>query len=175
MTERNKLILIGMPGSGKSTAGLLLARSICRDFIDTDLLIQKQAGATLQKIITEQGMDSFLKLEENTLLSLPDDNVPMVIATGGSAVLSEAAMIHLKALGLVVWIDVPINILKRRLKNIKSRGIAMAKGQTIEDVWLYRQSFYEKYADIRVNTAGKRLEESVDQLMEILGISRCEC
>lgn len=175
MSTSSKIILIGMPGSGKSTAGLLLARSICRDFTDTDLLIQNKAGSTLQRIIAERGMNGFLKLEEEILLGLSDNNVPMVIATGGSAVLSEAAMSHLKSLGIVVWIDVPIHILRRRLKNINSRGIAMENGQTIEDVWRYRQPFYEKYADIRINAAGNSLEDTVDQLMENLRISRCEC
>lgn len=175
MAASNKIILIGMPGSGKSTAGLLLARSICRDFIDTDLLIQNKAGSTLQRIIAERGMNGFLKLEEEILLGLSNNNVPMVIATGGSAVLSEAAMSHLKSLGIVVWIDVPIHILRRRLKNINSRGIAMENGQTIEDVWHFRQPFYEKYADIRISATGNSLEDTVDQLMENLGISRCEC
>ncbi len=175
MAEKGKIVLIGMPGSGKSTAGLLLARSICYDFLDTDLLIQKREGSTLQKIIEKQGMSGFIKLEEDALLSLPNDAIPTVIATGGSAVLSELAMSHLKSLGLIVWIDVPIDTLKRRLRNIKSRGIAMEQGQTIDDVWRFRKQFYEKYADLRVDTTGRRLEETVELLMKKLGINRCEC
>ncbi|NLW11305.1 MAG: shikimate kinase [Clostridiaceae bacterium] len=174
MATVDKIILIGMPGSGKSTAGLLLARSICCDFIDTDLIIQKKAGLTLQRIIDQRGMTEFLNLEEDVLLNLPTDNIPMVIATGGSAVLSEYAMRYLKSLGILVWLDVPLDILKRRLKNIKSRGIAMAAGQTIDELMSFRLPLYARYADIRVNTAGNTLEETVEQLMYELEIHKCE-
>lgn len=175
MADKKTIILIGMPGSGKSTAGLLLARSICFDFIDTDLLVQKRAGTTLQRIIEEQGMSDFLKLEEDVLLDLPAYNVPTVVATGGSAILSEAAMSHLKSLGIVVWIDVPIDILKRRLKNIRSRGIAMEAGQSIVDVLNFRLPLYKKYADLRVSTGNNKLEKTVEQLIFRLGIDKCDC
>lgn len=174
MTGATKIILIGMPGSGKSTAGLLLARSTCRDYIDTDLIIQKYSGQTLQRIIDQQGMTEFLSIEETVLLGLPADNVPVVIATGGSAVLSHKAMMHLKALGLVVWLDVPSDILKRRLSNIKSRGIAMAQNQTIDELLEHRLPLYENYADIRISTSDRSLEETVDHIIAELGIKKCE-
>ncbi len=158
--------MIGMPGSGKSTLGVVLAKSLGMMFLDTDLLIQKHADGKLQQIIDNQGMDAFLKLEEEVLLSVDSDNT--VIATGGSAVYSDSAMNHLKSIGKVVYIKLSCEEIEKRLNNIKTRGIAMKPGETIKDLYDYRIPMYEKYADIIIETEGLTIEESVEKLCKML-------
>ena len=116
----NNIILIGMPGSGKSTLGVLLAKAIGYSFVDTDLIISRRAGKPLQKILDNDGLDSFLELEEAVGSELDCDRT--VVATGGSMVLSEKAMEHLRSLGTVVYIDVPFEEISRRVKNIRRGG-----------------------------------------------------
>lgn len=161
------IILIGMPGSGKSTLGVVLAKVLGMGFSDMDLLIQQRGGKKLQDILNTDGLDAFLKTEEETILSVTGEN--MVLATGGSAVLSEKAMVHLKKHGTVVYLKVPYKILLRRIRNMATRGIACLPGQTLLDIYQYRTPLYEKYADITVETKNKRFEQSVDEIIKSLG------
>ena len=162
----NNLILIGMPASGKSTLGVVLAKTAGMMFMDTDLLIQERAQGKLQHIIDTEGMEAFLKLEEDVLKSVQAENT--VIATGGSAVYSEPAMAHLKSMGKVVYIKLSCEEIERRLNNIKTRGIAMKPGETIRDLYNYRVPMYEKYADIVLETEGLTIEDSVEKLVNML-------
>lgn len=159
------LVLIGMPGSGKSTTGLLLAKSLCLDFIDTDLLIQKREGQPLQSLIDQNGIGRFLIREQEAILSLDCRLAGTVVATGGSAVFSEPAMKHLRDLGLVIFLDVPLDYLRRRLRNIHARGIAMKPGQSLADIYRDRLPLYRKYADRTVRAGRQPLEQTVDYLI----------
>lgn len=157
------IILIGMPGAGKSTAGVLLAKSLAFDFTDTDLIIQKQQGKPLQQIIDKIGIEGFLKDEELALLSVDCNDT--VIATGGSAVFSERGMEHLKQSGICVYIRVPEAELTRRLTNIKTRGIACKKGETVAEIMAQREPYYEKYADITVDCDSITAEELTERII----------
>ena len=153
-----------MPSCGKSVTGVLLAKILNKKFVDVDLMIQEKAGKGLQAIINEDGIDTFKKLEEEVILSIELNDA--VIATGGSAIYYDAAMMHLKENGRVVYIDVPIEDIKKRLKNIKTRGVAMGKGQTLDDLYNIRKPLYEKYADITVMSNNKRnMEETVEAIL----------
>ena len=139
------IILIGMPGSGKSTLGVLLAKAIGYSFVDTDLIISRRADKPLQKILDNDGLDSFLVLEEEVGSTLECEYT--VVATGGSMVLSDKAMTHLAKMGTVVFIDVPFEEIERRVTNITTRGIVFHPDETLQDVYRQRLPLYEKYAD----------------------------
>ncbi len=162
----DNIILIGMPACGKSTLGVLLAKTLGMSFMDTDLLIQEQEGELLQSIIDRRGLDAFLDAEERVLSGVEAKH--SVIATGGSAVYSEKAMEHLRSIGKVVYIRLPLGEIKKRLRNIKTRGVAMNPGQSLEDLYNQRTPLYEKYADLVIDTAGRSLEESVSEFTEVL-------
>ena len=148
MFEPN-ITLIGMPGAGKSTVGVVVAKMLCMTFIDADIVIQNNEKKRLHKIIAEIGNERFLKLENDTLASLKVHN--SVIATGGSAVFGKEAMEKLKKSSVVVYIDVPLESLECRLGNLMSRGVIFDKGQTLADIYRVRTPLYEKYADFTVN------------------------
>lgn len=163
----SNVILIGMPGCGKSSAGVLLAKTLKKDFVDTDLLIQRCEGKTLQNIIDERGNAYFRDVEDAVLMNFHGDNY--VVATGGSAVYCHVAMDHFRDEGgTVVYIKLPVETIVKRLKNIKTRGVTLAPGQTIEDLYDERIPLYEKEADIVVETDGLDLEESVMKIAEAL-------
>ena len=143
------IVLVGMPGSGKSTLGVLLAKAIGYSFVDTDLIISRMAEKTLQRILDEDGLEAFLELEQKVGQELVCDTT--VIATGGSMVLCPSAMENLKKYGYVLYIDVPLDEIKRRVTNITTRGIAFGKGETLDDVYRLREPLYNKYADIVVD------------------------
>lgn len=157
-----------MPGSGKSTLGVLLAKTLGYSFIDTDLIISRRAEKPLQKILDNDGLNVFLKLEEEVGSSLECDHT--VVATGGSMVLSEKAMGHLKSMGRVVFIDVSFEEIQRRVTNIKTRGIVFEKNETLSDVYKNRTPLYEKYADITVSVSSEKsdIEHTVERIAEIL-------
>jgi shikimate kinase len=136
------------------------------NFVDTDLLIQEKAGKALQNIIDEDGRDAFEAIEREVLMSM--DTVNTVIATGGSAVYYDDAMEHLSSMGQVVYLQVSIDEIKKRLNNIKTRGIAMAKGQNISDLYLERKTLYEKWAEISIPSSEISLEETVDVMVRKL-------
>lgn len=159
--KNQNIILIGMPASGKSTIGVVLAKTIGYDFIDTDLIIQRQQGKTLQHIIDKEGLDCFLMHEEKALLSV-SQATGTVIATGGSAVFSEKGMAYLKINGECIYISAGLSDLKKRLSNIKTRGIAAASGQSVEDIFKEREKLYLKWADRIIMTPGLSVEETVN-------------
>ena len=151
------IILIGMPGCGKSTIGVLLAKAMGFRFIDTDITIQNRTGMLLQQIIDQKGLDWFCIEEERAIMSV-EESGGCVIATGGSAVYSRSAMMYLKE-------HLPVEQVEKRLHNIKTRGIAMRPGDSIEDVFRRRRALYEEYADITVDCAGKSIEEIVEEIV----------
>jgi shikimate kinase len=157
------LILIGMPGAGKSTIGIILAKSLAKDFVDTDLLIQLEHRKTLQDIVHEQGYLALRKHEEKILLDINYSN--HVIATGGSVVYSEPAMLHLKKLGPVIFLDVAIQELEQRINNLSTRGIASAAGQTFADIYAERRPLYLRYADIVIDCNGKNQDQLVEEVI----------
>ncbi len=158
------LSLIGMPGSGKSTLGVLLAKAIGYDFLDTDILLQSREGKLLQPMVDEWGVSGFLDAEERAILSL--DCQDCVISPGGSVVCRESMIQHLKTLGPVVYLHVPLPELQRRVKNLSTRGIAMEPHESLEDVLEKRAPLYQEYADLIVSAeAGESPEDLVQKLI----------
>lgn len=162
------ITLIGMPGSGKSTVGKLLARRLGWAFVDVDPLIEAHEGQPLQVILDRLGTDAFLDLEADVCASLQCHDT--VLAPGGSAVLREKGAEHLKSLGPVVYLDVPCEILLSHLGNLATRGVTLAPGQTIAGLLEYRRPFYEKYADVTVEGGCPNVEDTVDRVMAALGL-----
>lgn len=160
----DNITLIGMPGVGKSTAGVVLAKLLGYEFIDADLLIQKKQKRLLHEIIEQEGRERFLEIEEEVNSTIWTDKA--VIATGGSVVYQEKAMEHLKSIGKVVYLQVSFEILNKRLKDMKGRGVVLKEGQTLKDLYEERTALYEKYADVIVNEDYKTVEETVSLIME---------
>lgn len=156
------IILVGMPGAGKSTLGILLAKELAKDFVDTDVLIQLKEGKCLQTILDERDYLNLRDIEEQVLLNTHLTN--HVIATGGSAVYSEAGMLHLKKYGPVIFLDVALDELKQRIHNYETRGIAMHPGQSFQDLFDERRTLYLKYADIVIDCQGKNQDELLNQI-----------
>lgn len=157
------IVLIGMPASGKSTVGVILAKTLGIGFCDTDLVIQQREKRLLQDIIDKDGLERFLDAECEAIVSLDCENC--VIATGGSAVFRDAAMQKLKRDGIIVFLDVALETVKARLYNIKTRGIAAEKGKTIDDIYYERLPFYQKYADITVSLDTSSSEDAVADIL----------
>ena len=158
----DNIILIGMPAAGKSTFGVLLAKSMLYDFVDCDLLIQTKYGASLADLIEERGEDTFVKLENDLLSTL--DYSHTVIATGGSAIYGEGAMAHLATLGTIVYLKLDLAELKRRIGNLQTRGVIMHGNTTMEEVNAERCALYEKFAHITVDLTGLDAEAAVAAL-----------
>lgn len=150
--KKSNIVLIGMSGAGKSTVGVLLAKALGMGFTDTDIVIQQNAGRTLQSLLDSDGADAFLRLESQTVCALRAENC--VIATGGSVVYSPAAMDALRANGRVVYLKAPFSELEKRLTNISTRGIVMRPGETLRGVFAEREPLYEKYCDLAVDCTG---------------------
>ncbi len=153
----DNIILIGMPGAGKSTVGVVLAKAAGYKFIDTDLVIQEDQGMVLQDIIEKYGTAGFNTIENNVISSIKTDK--SVIATGGSAVYGKEAMQNLKAAGRVLYLELPYKDIKRRLGNLEKRGVSMEKGQTLEELYNERVPLYEKYADKVIHCHGLQIRE----------------
>lgn len=166
------IVLIGMPGAGKSTLGVLLAKALGRPFIDTDLLIQEKEGKLLQEIIDQKGIDYFLGLEEEVISGLDVKN--NVISTGGSAVYSQKTMNRLKKNGKILYLKLSFEEMRERIKNIKTRGIAMEEGQGLKVLYLERTPLYEQYADITIDCSGLGMEQVVDRMVIELDVSVLE-
>lgn len=159
----NNIVLIGMPGAGKSTIGVVLAKTLGMDFIDSDLVIQHRENRLLQDIIDEIGMEKFLDIEGEAVKSIEAQGA--VIATGGSVIFREEAMRHLKKLGVIVYLDVAYEEIERRVKNIKTRGIAKRKGSSLRDVYEERSKLYEKYYDIRIRWNEQSVEDVIGEII----------
>ena len=157
------IVLIGMPAAGKSTVGVLLAKTLGFAFVDTDLMIQQNTGRLLQDIIDSDGLDAFCIEEERAICSVAFER-NAVIATGGSAVYSREAMLFLKKHGLVYYLSLPTEEIAKRLVDIKTRGIAKRPEDTVEDVFRIRAELYREYADITVECLGKTAEETVAEI-----------
>lgn len=157
------IVLIGMPASGKSTVGVVLAKVLGMDFLDADLVIQNRENKKLSRIIEEVGVEGFLQVEEEALLSICP-NRPTVIATGGSAVYSKKGMEHLKKDALVVYLQVTLEELQKRLEDIKGRGVVVKKGQGVEDIYRERMPLYETFGEYTVSEAGKNVEDIVEEI-----------
>ncbi len=163
----NNVVLIGMPACGKSSAGVLLAKTLRKDFVDTDLLIQDFEGRSLQEIIDDRGNAYFRDVEDAVIGNFKGDN--FVIATGGSAVYSHEVMQKFRDAGdTIVYIKVPCDEIVKRLNNIKTRGVTLAPGQSIEDLYEERIPLYEKESDVTVDADGLNLEETVTKIAEAL-------
>ena len=160
------VILIGMPGAGKSTVGVLLTKTLLADFTDTDLLIQKETKKALCDIISEKGTEYFIALEEEVILKQSFSN--SVIATGGSAVYGAKAMDKLKKNGIIIYLRVDLPELIRRLGDITTRGIAMGKDTGIPELFAERSPLYEKYADFTIDCTGRTPEDCVSLIAEKL-------
>ncbi len=166
MKKHKSIVLIGMPGAGKSTLGVLLAKELALDFVDTDVLIQLREGKTLQVIMDESDYLNLRRIEGEVIA---DADLPNhVIATGGSAVYSEEGMSNLQRLGPVVFLNCSADELRRRIHNYESRGIAKAPGQSFEELFAERQALYRKYADITVDCDGRDLQQVLDQVLQEL-------
>jgi len=159
----HNIVLTGMPGAGKSTAGVILAKTQGMTFIDTDIAIQEREGRLLQEIIDTEGPDRFLEIEQDTVLSLRCHDT--VIATGGSVVLSSRAMKHLKRDGVVVYLKVSLEEIEQRLSNITTRGIVLHAGQDLPALYSGRAPLYEKYADITIDCSGRDAETVVTTIV----------
>lgn len=150
------IVLIGMAGSGKSTLGVLLAKSLGMPFVDTDLIIQQNEKELLQEIIDKKGINKFLQIEEKVMLSI--ESKDSVIATGGSVVYSDQAMDHLKKHGRIVYLKLSFEEIEKRIKNITTRGIVMESGKTLKNIFDERVTLYEKHADIVIDCNDKDTE-----------------
>lgn len=160
------IVLIGMPGVGKSTVGVILAKMIGYHFVDTDILIQEQENRLLCDIIESDGVEGFLKIENkiNSNINITDS----VIATGGSVIYGKEAMEHLGEIGTIIYLKLPYNILDERLENIKGRGVVLKDGQGLHDLYEERIPLYEKYADIVIDEEGLSVEETIEKILEVL-------
>ena len=163
----SNLVLIGMPGAGKSTVGVILAKKTSRDFVDTDVLIQVSEGRTLQDIIDANGYAALRKIEEDILLGLSVQD--HVIATGGSAAYSNQAMTHLKSEGIIIFLDVDLAMLESRVRDFSMRGIAKQPEQSFAELFDERFSLYSMYADITIKCAGMTQEDVCAKIIEETG------
>lgn len=161
MTGSN-LILIGMPGAGKSTVGVILAKRIGYHFIDTDLVIQAQQQCRLQTIIDQQGLETFRKIEEQVLLGLHTKRC--VIATGGSVVYSRQGIEAIGRTGQIIYLQVPLNELQQRIADMGQRGLVMTKGQSFADLFRERTPLYEQCADTTIDCSGLNAEQVAAQI-----------
>ena len=161
------LILIGMPGCGKSTVGVVLAKAANLDFIDSDLVIQKEMGAKLSQLLDQYGDDGFREIEDRINAQLTVEN--SIIATGGSVVYGEEAMRHLKEIGTVIYLKLSCEAIEDRLGDLHTRGVTIKPGWTLRDLYNERVPLYEKWADITVDCEHLRLREVVEYIMKRLG------
>ena len=157
------IVLIGMPGVGKSTVGVILAKVLNMNFLDSDLVIQQKSSKRLSQLISSMGNDGFKSYEEKVNCGINAKN--SVIATGGSAVYSEKAMTHFKKKGLIIYLQTSFENLDKRLGNLDARGVVHNKGATIKDIFEERKVLYEKYADIIINEDGLNVADTVDAIV----------
>ena len=163
---KDNIVLIGMPGAGKSTLGVLLAKALGMGFLDTDIVIQQREGRVLQDIIDRDGVDVFLNCEQRAICSV--DVYSCVVATGGSAVYSDEAMHHLSRNGTIVFLRAPYEEISRRLRDISTRGVVLKNGADLRQTYDERAPLYEKYADITVDCSEESMESSLNEIIKKL-------
>lgn len=159
------IILIGMPGAGKSTVGVVLAKILGYDFVDSDIVIQQQTGKRLCDILEEEGLEGFLAIENRINAELKTEKA--VIATGGSVIYGEEAMKNLTSIGTVVYLRLSCDSIKRRLGDLKHRGVAIREGETLEELYTERCALYETYADRILDCDNLTIEETIAQAVEL--------
>ena len=164
--KKNNIILIGMPASGKSTVGVILAKILGYNFVDADIVIQKKEGRKLSQIIETEGIDGFIDIENKINTGIECEK--SVISTGGSVVYGKEAMEHYKNIGRVIYLKVDMDILSKRLRNAKQRGVVMRKDQSLISLYNERSPLYEKYADITIDEGKDTLEEVVARILAVL-------
>lgn len=163
---RSNIILIGMPTSGKSTVGVILAKILGYKFVDADIVIQEEDGRKLSQIIAEDGIDGFVEIENKINSGIDAERT--VIATGGSVIYGKEAMNHYKEIGTIVYLKVDVDTLKHRLHHAKQRGVVMREGQTLDELFEERIALYEKYADVTIDEADESLEGVVEKAVAAL-------
>lgn len=164
---KNNIVLIGMPGVGKSSVGVVLAKILGYRFVDSDLLIQEQEGKLLCEIMEEKGLEGFIDVENRVNASIECEKC--IIATGGSVIYGEEAMSHLKEIGTVMYLKADYESINERVGNLKGRGVALKDGQTLKDLYDERTPLYEKYADIIVDENGcKSVSDTISRIMDKL-------
>ena len=157
-----------MPGAGKSTIGVILAKVLGKDFIDADLVIQKEEGRLLSEIIEQEGPDGFLSIEERVNASLEPEGA--IISTGGSVVYGEKAMEHLGRIGVIVYLKLSCKAVESRLRDIRGRGVVLRDGQTLSDLYEERSVLYERYAEVTVEEDGLGVEETLEKTLQAVGM-----
>ena len=168
--SKENIVLIGMPGVGKSTVGVILAKVLGYQFIDADLVIQKRENSLLHEIISEEGLDGFLKAEENANVYIAQNEEKSIVATGGSVVYCEKAMQELKKTGRVIYLELEYDQLKKRLGNLKGRGVVLKDGQDLRGLYEERIPLYEKYADLTVNEKNLDVEQTLQKIVDRLSL-----
>lgn len=164
----NNLVFIGMPGVGKSTVGVILAKLLGYKFIDSDIVIQDKENRLLHEIISSEGVEGFIEIENRINASIEADK--SIIATGGSVVYGKEAMEHLKSIGKVIYLKVSYEQIEKRLHDIKGRGVALREGQTLKDLYEERTLLYEKYADLIIDEENLTVEETIASILEAIKI-----
>lgn len=167
MGKKTNITLIGMPASGKSSVGVVLAKRLGKKFVDTDIVIQEKYGKLLKELIEEHGDEGFREIEDEVNAGLDLDNC--IISPGGSVVYGEKAMQHLKEISVIIYLELSYTAIKSRLGDLRERGITLKEGQSLKDLYLERVPLYEKYADITVNEMKKSLAKTIDEICERLG------
>ena len=168
--SKENIVLIGMPGVGKSTVGVILAKVLGYQFIDADLVIQKRENRLLHEIISEEGLDGFLKAEENANVYIAQNEEKSIVATGGSVVYCEKAMQELKKTGRVIYLELEYDQLKKRLGNLKGRGVVLKDGQDLRGLYEERIPLYEKYAELTVNEKNLDVEQTLQKIVDRLSL-----
>lgn len=163
--KNDNIILIGMPGAGKSTVGVVLAKILGYHFIDTDLVIQEETGKLLKDIIETEGIEKFIDVENRINAQLQAEH--SVISPGGSVIYGREAMEHYKEIGKVVYLKAPYSVINKRLSNLKGRGVVLKDGQTLRDLYDERIVLYEKYADYTVDESGKDVAKTAAEIANL--------
>ena len=166
MKNMKNIVFIGMPASGKSTVGVVVAKRLGYKFVDTDLVIQEVEKRLLKEIIAEEGNEGFLRIEDRVNAEIQEERA--VISPGGSVVYCENAMRHYKETGMIVYLHTSYETINNRLHNAKNRGVVLKDGQTLKDLYEERSALFERYADLTISEEGRDLEETIEEVLRVL-------